>query len=523
MKVFLINPPAPDGIKVVREGRCMQRKGAWTAVWSPLSLALCAAVLEQDGVEVKLFDCIVKGTSPEQLMLQIAEFKPDLVVLNTSTPSIESDLKMTSIIKQACPEAKTAIMGIHPTALPDECFRACSRGMTSAEGRTFAGGSTSGRDAGYDLDYIIRGEPEFTLQELCQTIDSGKKAVIQADLQATDVQLLLKRASLAEVAPLSERLPRVQGLSFYEEGRVTHNPPRPWLDMDSLPFPAWHLIDTSDYIMPFHNVPFLLVATSRGCPYPCTFCADSTYYGKLLRKRSPQKLVDELVWLKEKFNVHEFLFWSESFTLDTKFVMAVCDEIIRRGLQISWVCNSRVDHVSLEMLMAIKKAGCWMIGYGIESASQSVLDSVKKGTTVQQTRKAVQLSHQAGLEVSGHCIIGLPADTPQTIKQTIEFTIELDLDFVQFYCAVPFPGSEMYEQACHNHWINTTDWSRFEQNFSILDYPHLSAKEIMNLRRLSYRKFYLRPRMIFKVWKRLKKSSDRMAFFRMLREFVTWM
>ncbi|MEK7812412.1 MAG: radical SAM protein [Candidatus Desantisbacteria bacterium] len=275
--------------------------------------------------------------------------------------------------------------------------------------------------------------------------------------------------------------------------------------------------------MPFHNVPFLLVATSRGCPYPCTFCADSTYYGKSLRKRSPQKLVDELVWLKERFNIHEFLFWSESFTLDTRFVMAVCDEIIGRGLQISWVCNSRVDHVTLDMLMAIKKAGCWMIGYGIESASQSVLDSVKKGTTVEQIRKAVQLSHQAGLEVSGHCIIGLPADTTQTIKQTIEFTIELDLDFVQFYCAVPFPGSEMYEQACHNHWINTTDWSRFEQNFSCVDYPHLTAQEIMNLRRFAYRRFYLRYRMFLKVWKRLKKSSDIKTFFSMIREFITWM
>ncbi|MDI6782112.1 MAG: radical SAM protein, partial [bacterium] len=436
----------------------------------------------------------VKGVTPEQLMLQIADFKPDMVVLNTSTPSIESDLKMTSFVKQACPETKTAVIGIHPTALPDECFRACHRDANCN-----------------DLDYIIRGEPEFTLQELCRTIAAAGEAISA------------RGATSARGAALQVNLQDIQGLSFCEEGKIIHNPSRPWLDMDSLPFPAWHLIDTSDYIMPFHNVPFLLVATSRGCPYPCTFCADSTYYGKSLRKRSPHKLVDELVWLKEKLNVHEFLFWSESFTLDTRFVMAVCDEIMRRGLQISWVCNSRVDQVNLEMLMAIKKAGCWMIGYGIESASQAVLDSVKKGTTVEQTRNAVQLSHQVGLEVSGHCIIGLPADTPQTIKQTIKFTIDLDLDFVQFYCAVPFPGSRMYEQACHNHWINTTDWSRFEQNFSCVDYPHLTAKEIMNLRRLAYRRFYLRPGMFLKVWKRLKKSSDIMTFFRMLREFITWM
>ncbi len=479
MKVFLINPPAKDLVKVVREGRCMQRKGAWTAVWSPLSLALCAAVLEQDEIEVRILDYTVKEGTPEQLMSQINSLKPDLVVLNVTTPSIEDDLKMVNMIKQACPETKTAILGIHPTALPNECFNACK-----------------------ELDYIIRREPEFTLRELCRAIafDSGGDACVTPIINLHDIE----------------------GISFRDGDKIIHNLPRPWLDMDDLPFPAWHLVDMNDYIMPFHNVPFLLVATSRGCPYPCTFCADSTYYGRSLRRRSPERLVDELQWAGKKFGIHEFLFWAESFTLDRSFVMAVCDEIIKRQLSISWVCNSRVDHVDMELLQAIKKAGCWMIGYGIESGNQAVLDSVKKGTTVEQIKKAVELSHQAGLEVSGHCVLGLPSDTIQTIKQTIDFTISLDLDFVQFYCAVPFPGSSMYKQACQNHWINTTDWSMFEQNFSCLDYPHLTAKEIMNLRRRAYRKFYLRPRMIFKVLKRLKKLSDFRVFFQMIREFMTW-
>ena len=148
MKVFLINPPSLDKVKVVREGRCMQRKGAWTAVWSPLSLALCAAVLEQEGIEVSLLDYTVKEGTPEQLMAQISSIKPDLVVLNVTTPSIEDDLKIVTMTKQAYPETKTAIIGIHPTALPNECFNACK-----------------------ELDYIIRREPEFTLRELCRAIE----------------------------------------------------------------------------------------------------------------------------------------------------------------------------------------------------------------------------------------------------------------------------------------------------------------------------------------------------------------
>ncbi|MBI4753769.1 cobalamin B12-binding domain-containing protein, partial [Candidatus Desantisbacteria bacterium] len=314
MKVFLINPPAKNLIKVVREGRCMQRKGAWTAVWSPLSLALCATVLEQEGIEVSLLDYTVKEGTPEQLMSQISSRKPDLVVLNVTTPSIEDDLKMVAMIKQACPETRTAILGIHPTALPNECFNACK-----------------------ELDYIIRREPEFTLRELCRAIkcspdipvcDPSAIASEGQEEKHIDLPLLVEDSTSTNKhigLPL-----QVQGISFRNGDKIIHNPPRPWLDMDDLPFPAWHLIDTSDYIMPFHNVPFLLVATSRGCPYPCTFCADSTYYGRGLRQRSPKRLVDELEWAGKEFGIYEFLFWSESFTLSRKFVMAVCDEIIKR-------------------------------------------------------------------------------------------------------------------------------------------------------------------------------------------------
>ncbi|MEW6620313.1 MAG: radical SAM protein [bacterium] len=470
MKVFLINPPAANGVKVVREGRCMQRQGAWTSTWSPITLAICASVLEKENIQVRLIDCIIKNIDSNSLKTQIADFKPDLIILNTSTPSIKSDLEVAKLAKTVVPSVKIAALGIHVSILPEECLMRFS-----------------------DLDYCIRREPEFIVRDLSLALRDSRE------------------------------IKDILGLSYRLNGKIIHTPDREFIsNLDELPFPAWHLIDPQDYRMPFKDEPFLLVATSRGCPYKCTFCADKAFYGTKLRLKSPQRIVDELEWVKQRFGVGEFLFWSESFTINNKFVMEVCEEIISRGLKVSWVCNSRVDNVNLTLLREIKEAGCWMIGYGVESGNQQVLDSVKKGTTLEQTKQAVQWAKEAGLEVTGHCILGLPGETEQTINQTINWTIDLDLDFAQYYCAVPFPGSELYSQALEQKWSNTTDWTKFEQNFSVLDLPTITADKIMEFRKQAFKKFYLRGKLILKTLHRIKSFNQLRAFIRMIRDFLTW-
>lgn len=466
MKVFLVNPPAADGVKIVREGRCMQRQGAWTSTWPPITLALCAAVLEKENIQVKVIDCIVKNLDANALKERIAQFCPNLIILNTSTPSIESDLSMAKLAKEVLPEVKVAALGIHVTALPEESLKSSPY-----------------------LDYCIRQEPEFIVRDLS----------------------------------LGKSIESIPGISYRQNSKIIHNPDRGFIsNLDELPFPAWHLIDHQDYRMPFKNVPFLLIATSRGCPYKCTFCADKSFYGTKLSLKSPRRIVDELEWVKKTFGVSEFLFWSESFTINNNFVFEVCEEILSRGLKISWVCNSRVDNVNLALLRKIKEAGCWMIGYGVESGNQQILDSVKKGVTLKQTKDAVQWAKEAGLEVTGHCILGLPEETQESIKQTINWTIELDLDFAQFYCAVPFPGSQLYSQSIEQNWINTTDWTKFEQNFSVLDLPTITADKIMALRKQAFKKFYLRKKLILKTIKRIKSFNQLCAFIKMLKDFLTW-
>lgn len=470
MKVYLINPPAVNGVEIVREGRCMQRKGAWTAVWSPISLALCAAVLEKDKFKVKLSDCIVEKINNQSLIRKIKSFKPNFIVVNTSTPSIESDLTICDLIKQNNPKIKIAVIGIHVTALPKESLK---------------------MSAG--LDFVIRNEPEYTVLELAQKIR------------------------------LNKSFDKVLGITWKKGKKIQNNPDRHWIqNLDELPFPAWHLIDKNNYIMPFTNKPFFLVATGRGCPYRCTYCADHTYYGRILRLRSPKNIVDELEYSQKVYGVSDFLFWTESFTINQIFATSVCDEIIARNLKVRWVCNSRVDDVNLNLLKKFKKAGCTMIGFGIESGNQAIIDNIKKGITLRQSKQAVNWSHKAGLEVTGHSIIGLPGETKRTAHQTVKFAKELKLDFVQFYCAVPFPGSELYTQAKECGWITESDWTQYEQNFSILNYPNLSAKQIMTLRQEAYKSFYLSPKIIIKTLLKLRSPKEVLNFFTMAKAFMEW-
>lgn len=470
MKAILINPPEARGVKMVREGRCMQREGAWTSIWPPLSLAICASMLESLGVKVALHDCIVEEIDIPKLKTMAEGFKPDLAVINTATPSIEGDLAVSKLIKEVNPAATVIGIGIHVSALPEECLQ-----LEPA------------------LDIIVRGEPEFAVRDVARAVQSS--------------------ANLAEI----------DGISYRKGEHVVHNKNRvPAPSLDELPFPAWHLVATTRYLMPFTTRPFLLVVTGRGCPYHCVFCAAKAYYGSRLRLRSPKLVVDELQWAKSELGVSDFLFWAESFTMNREYALAVCDEILTRGLKIRWVCNSRVDHVDYEMLKKFREAGCWMIGYGIECGTQRVLDDMKKGTTLEQAREAAKAAKRAGLEVTGHFVLGFPGETQSEIWQTIRFAKELDFDYAQFYCTVPFPGSELYELARKRGWMNTRDWARFEQNYSVLDLPKMSAAQVMTLRRQAFRKFYVRPRMVAKTLMKVRSPTEFVNFLRMVRDFVTW-
>jgi len=195
--------------------------------------------------------------------------------------------------------------------------------------------------------------------------------------------------------------------------------------------------------------------------------------------------------------------WADTFTLNRDLVMEFCALIKSRNLKFNWMCNSRVDKVDEEMLVAMRKAGCRGIAYGIESGVQSILDSVKKGVSVKQIEKAFSLTLKAKIPSLGHVILGLPGETRETIKQTLNFLKKLNCDYAQFYCAIPFPGTDFYSLAKENGWLVTDDWSKFELNQAIIRTPFLSEEELRLYRKRAYASFYLRPGYIFKKMGRL--------------------
>lgn len=448
----------------------MQKEGVWTTTWPPISLTESAAVLQQRGHEVRVNDCSVEGVDKDKLKEIVRDFSPDLLVMNSTTPSLNFDMTIPGLVKEALPDVKIAAFGIHAGTLPDETFA-----MSDA------------------LDFIVRGEPEMTIADLTDSLANGSDPTT------------------------------IQGLSSRSNGSIVHAPTRDFIkDINELPHPAWDLVDLDNYTLPFSGRRFLMVTTARGCPYKCTYCVAQSYYGFKIRMRKPRVIVDELVHLRDNYGVEDFFFWSESFTIVKAAIKKLCREVLDRDLKIRWVCNSRVDNIDLELLQLMKAAGCWMISYGVESGDQQMLDSIKKDITLDQIREAIRLTRKVGFQIAGHFVLGLPGETKETLRKTYDFACTLDLDYAQFYCASPWPGSEFYKEAKAKGWLASENWSDYEQDKSVTNYPALSAVEITEFRDWASRRFYMRPKIVWRTMTRMRSPGEIRNFLRMLRAFLTW-
>ncbi len=470
MKVLLCNPPALDDKKFIREGRCTQEQGVWATLWPPISLATIGAVLEEDGHEVRIIDCAAQEIGWEELEQRIDDFLPQVVIWSTGTPSIRSDLEVASFIKKCNENISTTVFGTHVTALDTQCMKAFSA-----------------------LDFIIRNEPEITSRELVNSLKEGR--------------------AVDDVAGLTWR---------NRDGEIVSNPHRPFIeDLDSLPLPAWHLVNLDCYRLPLKGKRFLMISPLRGCPFNCSFCTCHTYYGKKLRKRSIESVLGEIEYGITQFGIRDFFIWAETFVVDKEYVRKLCEAIIERGITIAWTSNSRIDTVDEQLLRIMAKAGCWMISYGIESGSQKVLDESEKGTRVEHAYTAVRYAREAGIRTVGHFILGLPGETEESMVQTIEFAKRLGLDLAQFYCAVPFPGSRLYERALEAGWIRKSDFGQFKQDYALMELPTVSSQVVNQYRALAYRKFYFNLKSAYKTLKLINLKDVRKALHA-ARDFLGW-
>lgn len=442
MKVLLLNPPDENNGRFIREGRCTQEASVWSVLWPPITLATIGAMLSE--YEVIALDAPATNFPFASFSDYIKKYNPNVVVYTTGSPSIENDLNIASLIKESISGAITIAIGTHVSTLDEKIM-----------------------SQNPSLDIIVRGEPEVTVLEC--------------------VNKLSKDFS---VSALSD----VAGITYRRNDQIIKNNDRLLIsDLDSLPVPAWDLFDLENYRLPLSGERFVLVLPQRGCPWKCSFCTAPQYYGSKIRSRSSDKVANEIRTIQKLYNIHDFFFWSDTFTASKKYVQDLCEAI--KPLGVRWTCNSRVDTFDAEIAQLLKDAGCWMISFGIESGDQKVLDLSQKGITPKQSEEAVHIAKKYGLKVAGHFILGLPGENTNSLNKTLEFSKRLSLDVAQFYCATAFPGTKLYNEAVKNGWIEVQDnLSQVDQLQLSMNIPTVSKEEILHFKRRANRSFYLSGR-----------------------------
>jgi radical SAM superfamily enzyme YgiQ (UPF0313 family) len=434
MKILLLNPPSPKDADYVRVERCTQKKSVWGG-----SLWQPLSLLYA------------------QAILDKNDYKTKLKDATAEEISFENVIDF--VIKEN-PDFLVVNTAI-PTILND-CKLALKIKKAINNLKTIAIGLPTNLlpliIAEYKFDYAILGDVEYAIIDILK----GKKEFIVKKIRNT----------------------------YFVKHFVDN--------LNELPFPALHDLEVNKYRLPFTHERLMLVNLARGCPFKCIFCIVPTIDSGKVRFRSAKNFVDELERDYYEYKIKNFLFWAENGTLNRKFMTSLCNEILKRGLKIKWMTPSRVDTVDQEILNKMKEAGCWLLSYGIESIDQKVLDKAKKGITTEQIEKAIIFAHKAGIKVIGHIIIGLPGQTRESVEKTIDWVMQKNIDYCQFYCAVPLWGTELRNIAKKKRWIKSNNKSNYELNKAVMRNDFLSIKEIEELRRLAYLKFYLRPKVVLR-------------------------
>ena len=452
-RVLLIYPPSPV---MNREDRCQQPTKELLVIppLPPQDLMYLAAVAEKVGLEAKIEDYSQGGDYEKDLK----EFNPDYLVINIATPTLEHDLDAVKKAKEICPNVTTIAKGAAFLTL----------GMAILEEHK-------------DLDIGILGEAEETLKEILE----GK----------TYSDIL--------------------GIYYRDDLLIKFNGQRPFIeDLDSIPFPARHLVDNSIYRRPDNNKVQATIKVSRGCPFHCFFCLATPVSGAKVRRRSVENIMAEIKECVEKYNITNFLFWSDIFNLDKKWVYDLCQAIIDSGLKITWSANTRADTADYEMAKKMYESGCRLVSIGVESGSQYMLDKMGKKITLDDIRRTVKIFKKAKIRIYNYFVIGLPWESEETVEDTIRFAIELDSDFISFYTATPLPGSTYYNYAKEHNLFDKDTSFESAYFYPAVNTHHLTKDRVFELHKSAIRRFYLRPMYILRMLSRIRSFEEIKNYFR---------
>lgn len=440
-KILLINPVTRNGQKVLRAERCQQKLLAPVGIWPPVTLLEISTYLKhRDFQNIEIIDGEVERFPFNELASEVLKRLPDMVIIQATTPTIEDDILFSSKIKQQSRGTPIVFIGLHGTAFPEELL---SKGS---------------------VDYVVLGEPEQVIAELADYC--FKK---QGDIR------------------------NIRGLGYKINGDVFVNErglPRDNYDYPIIPDRA--LLKNDRYIMPLTGKPFTVIKVSRGCNFSCSFCTSSLYYGKGWRARSPENIIEEIKDVKEKFGINTLLFLSDTFNSDNNFVEKLSSLIIENNLNIKWMANSRVDLISEDTVILMKKAGCLLVSLGIESYDEDILRKNNKNLDRKAITRGIDILNKHGIATYGYFIFGLENESMFSMLKTAIMAAGSKLDFAIFYSLTPYPGTPYFKR------FNNLNWKDyFHGSSNIAGYRKLRKGAIKIGIYAALILFYLRPRRIF--------------------------
>lgn len=443
MKILLVNPPASERFPS-------------TSRVPPLGLAYIAAALEKNGFSVQILDAAVEELTIEKTAERILANNADIVGFTAMTPNYPQTEKIAIILKRKNPSLAVIIGGSHTTFLPEQAL-----------------------ESGFD--FVVRGEGEWTFLELYNELNGQK------DFR------------------------KIKGLSFKDGEKIVHNADREFVkNLDELPVPAYHLLDIDAYQskMPPSNIRggrWLSYSSSRGCPFGCFYCSVTNFWGKIWRGHSAERIAGDLEQLKKTYNIKSVFFVDDNFTFKRERIIELCRLMKEKKLDIEWSCSCRVDQVDEELLKAMKSAGCWRIGFGVEAGTQKVIDWYGKKITIEKAVQAIKLCRKAGISPFCFFIIGAPIETEDDVKETISAAKRINPDIVGISFLTPFPGSKLYDYVLDNGLLLTKDFYEFSEDVPVIK-GILTPEKLKELSMQAYREFYFRPSYILRQTKTLVKN-----------------
>ena len=444
-KTLLINPPLVDGVAFTRQGRCQEREDVLGTTKPPYTLALLAELLRRANCDVRLIDATASKMTTADVIAALDRdgFTPTLILFPSTTPTLDADVAEMSVIKRRY-SAPMFCFGPHASTAPAQSMARSPQ-----------------------VDGMFVGEPEDGVQQLA-ALDSIEQ--------------------LGEIASLTWR---------HHETVMPHRTQGTYSGFLNMPFPAWDLLDLNGYSLPLVNKPYVIIETSRGCPYTCDFCVAPIHQGHKFRERNAKTLVNEIERAYRDLGVEFFYLWGDTVTLNVKSFTAFCDELIERKLPIQWFGNARADNLTDPAFVhRLRRAGCWMLALGIESESDEVRKDMAKRLERQKIVTAFANMRQAGIKSFAFFIFGYPGDTKQTMDRTTDYAIELAPDFANFYPAVPYPGTELYEKCVRAGLLTpeaAADWRRLEYSYYVLSGNGIDSSVVISSINRARRRFFLRP------------------------------